>query len=424
MKIGIYWKRICSLLLVLLLFPIWGSRASAEDGGLLEEERLNQWMDAYVRDKQLDGSYETFSVGFCYTATGESWYYNADQWMYSASLYKVPVAMLMAEKEAAGELTQDSTVMGMPLQYWESTALTYSNNDSGHAMVTYLGGTYLGKCSELTIPYTDLNEDYFNDDFYQTSYYTARYMTQVMRTLYEGGEERFPHIVEYLLPAQPDSYLNLSLKDRFAVAQKYGSYEEPNGNKNNHIAAIVYTPNPVIITVMTRNVGDYQERMAEVGAYLTDYALELDAKAEERKAQAEAERLAREEEERRLAEQQSAASEAPAVAETEAPQPAQETPVGSAEKQGAPLLLWLIPAVLAAAVIVAVVLLLRGSGRRRRPVRYRRDYADDEAQYEEPYEDGENEYIDPYEEDEARFRRETVPASRAERRERSYTPRH
>ena len=39
MKIGIYWKRICSLLLVLLLFPIWGSRASAEDGGLLEEER-------------------------------------------------------------------------------------------------------------------------------------------------------------------------------------------------------------------------------------------------------------------------------------------------------------------------------------------------------------------------------------------------
>ena len=252
--------------------------ALSDAPALLDEAELNQWMENYVTANNLVGAGKDFSVGFIYTGTGESWFYNADVFMYSASLYKVPVSMLMAEREAAGELTQDSIVMGMTLQYLESTALTYSNNDSGHAMVDYLGGTYLGKCSDMTIGYTDLPEDYFVEDFYMNSYYTARYITQVMNTLYEGGEERFPHVLEYLLPAQPDNYLNISLKGKYELAQKYGSYQEPNGNENNHITAVVYTPNPVIITVMTRNVGDYQMRMAEIGTYLTDYAQELDSR--------------------------------------------------------------------------------------------------------------------------------------------------
>ena len=252
--------------------------ALSDAPAFLDEAELNQWMENYVTANNLVGAGKDFSVGFIYTGTGESWFYNAEVFLYSASLYKVPVSMLMAEREAAGELTQDSIVMGMTLQYLESTALTYSNNDSGHAMVDYLGGTYLGKCSDMTIGYTDLPEDYFVEDFYVNSYYTARYITQVMNTLYEGGEERFPHVLEYLLPAQPDNYLNISLKGKYELAQKYGSYQEPNGNENNHIAAVVYTPNPVIITVMTRNVGDYQMRMAEIGTYLTDYAQELDSR--------------------------------------------------------------------------------------------------------------------------------------------------
>ena len=39
--------------------------------------------------------------------------------------------------------------MGCTLEYLESTALVYSNNDSGHAMVSFLGGTYNGKCSDI-----------------------------------------------------------------------------------------------------------------------------------------------------------------------------------------------------------------------------------------------------------------------------------
>ena len=228
-------------------------------------------------------------MGFCYTATGDCWYYNADVFMYSASLYKVPVSMLAAEKVAAGELSQEDDSMGVSLSYLEESALIYSNNDSGHMLVHLMGGTDWGKCSDQLIRYTDLDESYFTPDFYGSSFYTARFMTQVMRTLCEGGEERFPHVIENLLIAQPDSYLNLSLMGKYQVAQKYGAFEERNGNSNNHITAIVYTPNPIILAVMTRDVGNYEWVIGQLAARFKDYALTLDEKlvpyVEEKEAQ-------------------------------------------------------------------------------------------------------------------------------------------
>ena len=270
-------------------------QAGKEDSGIIDTAALDRWADSLAQEKGIDPKYQALSIGFCYTGTGDFWFYNPDIWMYSASMYKVPVSMLLAEKVAAGELTQESIVNGTTVEYVESTALVYSNNDSGHSIVSYLGGTYAGKCSDMTEKYTDLPPDYFSSDFLDVSYYTARYMTQVMKTLYEGGEEMFPHVIEYLLQAQPGAYFRKSekLEGVYQVAQKFGAYEEPNGNNNNHCAAIIYTPTPIVVVVMTRNIMDYQNLIAQIGAYLADYSLELDAKAEEW-ARAEAERAAEE----------------------------------------------------------------------------------------------------------------------------------
>ena len=266
-----------------------------EDSGIIDAEALQQWMDGFAQEHDLKQDYKRFSVGFWYSGTGDFWYYDADKWMYSASLYKVPVSMLMAEKEAAGELSQDSVVNGTSLEYLESTALVYSNNDSGHSMVSWLGGTYAGKCSDMTIKFTDLPDSYFDQDFYDVSYYTARYMTQVMSTVYQGGEEKFPHVLDYLKQAQPNDYFNRDsfLQANYTIAQKFGAYEEANGNNNNHCAAVIYTPNPIVVTVMTRNVGDYQNIIAAVGAHLAETALELDGKLDAWK-QAEVDRIAAE----------------------------------------------------------------------------------------------------------------------------------
>ena len=358
---------------------------AAEDSGIIDANELQQWMDSFVQEHNLNQDYMRFSVGFWYSGTGDSWYYDADQWMYSASLYKVPVSMLMAEKEATGELSQDSVVNGTTLEYLESTALIYSNNDSGHSMVSWLGGTYAGKCSDMTIKFTDLPDSYFDQDFYDVSYYTARYMTQVMRTLYQGGDAKFPHVLDYLKQAQPDDYYNrnAALKGSYTIAQKFGAYEEGNGNNNNHCAAVIYTPNPIVVTVMTRNVGDYQNIIAEVGGHLAEYALELDQKLEswkqEQEAQAAAERAAAELAAAQQAaengtaeaiapEMQNAASAEPAPAETNtAAMPASAEPVPAAGQESAtnaaaprriPVAVLILAGVLVAVVIVAALLLV------------------------------------------------------------------
>lgn len=279
-------KALLPLLLALSLLLSFAPAALAEEGGqpegLIDGDHLTAWVDEYRRGQALDRDWQDLSIGFCYTATGETWYYNADVFMYSASLYKVPVCMLMGEREAAGEFTQSDTIQGSTVQFLEEGALIRSNNDYGHVLVSYLEGSFGGKCSDQAIAYTDLPADYFPREFYDSSYYSARFMTQVMETLYLGGEERFPHVIDCLLQAQPEDYLNRSLKDRFPVAQKYGAYDQNNGYNNNHIAAIVYTPHPIVVVIMTRNISDYQTHMAVLGKFLADYALTLDEKLEAR----------------------------------------------------------------------------------------------------------------------------------------------
>ena len=263
-------QKLFSLLLCLVLLLSLAPLVLAEDGSILDEAALDQWIQDYLTQQGIGGGNQLFSVGFCYTATGDSWYYNGDSFMYSASMYKVPVAMLLAEKEASGLINQDTDLGGGTLRYLESTALTFSNNDSGHAMLNYLGEDNSGKASKLCMKYASLDQAYYDQDFFDYSYYSARFITQVMQTLCEGGEERFPHVIENLLIAQPDSYLNLSLMGKYRVAQKYGAFQERNGNSNNHITAIVYTPNPIIVTVMTRNVDQFQQRMAEFRAAMEE----------------------------------------------------------------------------------------------------------------------------------------------------------
>ena len=274
--------KLFSLLLCLVLLFSLAPMALAEEESLLDEAALDRWIQDYLQQHGIGGGNQLFSVGFCYTATGDAWYYNGDTFMYSASMYKVPVAMLLAEKEASGLINQDTDLGGGTLRYLESTALTFSNNDSGHAMLNYLGEDNSGKASKLCMKYASLDQAYYDQDFFDYSYYSARFITQVMETLCAGGEERFPHVIENLLLAQPDSYLNLRLMGKYDVAQKYGAFQERNGNSNNHITAIVYTPTPIIVTVMTRNVEDYQRRMAEIGEYLANYSLELDEKLAQR----------------------------------------------------------------------------------------------------------------------------------------------
>ncbi len=318
--------------LLLCLSLLVSIPACAEEGnsGFLDEEELQRIVETYIRDHGINP--EHFSVGYVYTATGDTWYYNPDFWYYSASIYKVPLMMILAEKEYKCEITRDTMLNGLTLGYAEEIILTHSHNDYAHLMMSVVADTE-PDCREYYKNYVDLPEDYYDPDFRDYSYFTARFMTQVMTTLFREPE-RFPNIIECLKAAQPDHYFRLYIKD-FEIAQKYGSFRDYSYRDFNHTTGIIYTPNPIILTIMSQDIPQPEIAIGELASQLTNYTLSIDEKLPAYLAEQEAARLAAEEA-RRLAEMPPAETgtedvpDAPDAATTAAPGIAAPEPEPSA----------------------------------------------------------------------------------------------
>lgn len=403
-KIG---KRLLCLLLAAALTGA-GAAFAREGESVLDEGALTAMVEQYIQEKNLDP--DNISVGYVYTATGDRWLYNEAQWYYSASCYKVPLMMMLAEKEHQGELSRESQVMGLQLGYAEESVLVYSHNDFAHLMMHFFGTDW--ECREGYQKYSDMPKEDYHEDFYNYSYFNIRFLTDVMETLY-NEPERFPNIIDCLKRAQPDDYFHGCLGDRFEVAQKYGSYKSEYGDQNewNNTAGIIYTPNPIVLVVMTKDlsVQKGEQVIQDLCLRFVDYTLALDeaiAQAEEERLRAEEEERLRAEEEERLraeateAPAESAAPAAPAMTDPGRISPHRQT----AGQAGLLLALALVVALAAGVGLVVAGLLTR---RRKAPVRRRRAAQDDDdyGAYEEydDYEDYED-YDEPgesREEDEA-----------------------
>jgi hypothetical protein len=111
-------------------------------------------------------------------------------------------------------------------------------------------------------------------------------MTDVMKTLF-SEPERFPHVADCLKQAQPGHYFHLILGDDVPIAQKYGYYhDDEDGSDWTHTAGIFYTPNPFILTVMTRYGGMGESIIGDLGVLFFEYTGELDKRLEQREEKA------------------------------------------------------------------------------------------------------------------------------------------
>jgi len=373
-KLSLY-RRIFSLLLCLALFLGMGCSAFADDSaeGVIDPAALQQLVDDFVAERGLNP--KNFSVGYVYTATGEEWYYNPDTWYYPASMYKVPLMMVLAEKVSSGELQQDSDLGGYSVALAEEYIISYSNNDYAHYVRQYLGGDEVWR--EHAKSYATLEPDDYPPDYMDYCYFSPRYITQVVKTLYNESE-RFPNIIESMLVARPthDFRLSTHMNNTYEIAQKYGSYADDLGDNWNHNTGIIYTPNPFVLTVMTRNVDNYEKVISDVAVMLTEYTLTLEEELEvyeEEQAQAaeeaaEAERLAAEQaaeeakaEQERIAAQK---AEAEALAEAEA----------RADAKRQKLTLLGVGGGLALLFVVLLILLIKRQAKRRRYREYQRRF--------------------------------------------------
>lgn len=286
--------------------------------GLIDGEALTAMVDAFADAHNVARS--NLSIGYVYTATGDAWYYNGDAWYYAASLYKLPLMMLLAEQVSAGELDQEDEIYGMTVSKIEEYVVTYSNNDWAHRIRTYLGGDEVWRRDAMG--FSSLPEGSYDPDYMDYSYFSARYITEVLQTLY-NNPDRFPYILDCMLKSEQAHYFRLSdSMHQYPIAQKYGAWPETPGHNFNHTAGIIYTENPFILTVMTDNAPSYERLIGDAAVMMTEYTLTLDAQLDAYRAQlaaqAEAERLAAEQAERERLAAEQAERERQAAAEAQA----------------------------------------------------------------------------------------------------------
>ena len=232
--------------------------APAADGHLIDGDTLTKFFDEYLHENYCDNEDQCLSIAVWCPDTDEYWYYNPDVWMYGVNWYRLPVSMYLAEKVSKGELTMDTVVNGITLEYAISTALAATSNPSSSSMVLYLGGNMTTNCADLTTGLSNLPESYFVDEYYQENAYTARLMLEITKTLYLGGEERFPLVEESMKDAMPDDFFkrDWNVGHDWVIAQASAAYWGEGAGDRVHCTGIIYTPSPIVLTVMMKNIAD------------------------------------------------------------------------------------------------------------------------------------------------------------------------
>lgn len=335
--------------------------------GIINDKELTAMVENFMAERGI--SKKGFSLGFCYTATGDTWYYNGDAWFYPASMYKVPLMMLIAEKVYSGELTQESLIDGMAVAEIEELILTYSNNDWAHRIRAYLGGD--AEWRETAKKFSTLNDEDYDPDYLEYCYFNNRYMTEVMKTLYYNSEQ-YPNLIDCLLDAQPNHYFRLAMEGQYDIAQKYGSFIDQMSNNFNNTTGVIYTDNPCIITVMTRNVDNPEKIISDAAVLLTNYSLSLDKKlvayqSELAAAEAEEQRKA---EEAAAADEQRRAEQERQKAEAEAAQKAIQEQAARQEARKQFVMKAAIVVAVLALITVAVSTVITSRRRKKRDDRY------------------------------------------------------
>ena len=217
-----------------------------------------------------------FAMGYCYTATGDTWYYNGDALMLGGSIYKLPLNMRVTEKVAEGTLSETDRVGGYSLPQAQYLSLVHSDNAVSQAMQRYLvgypGSYYRAYRDEIAVYSGDFQDD-IPEKYYSGNYFSARFMINTLSYLYDHSED-FETILNHMKEAQPGAYFK-RYTDKYVIAHKYGYID---GAIND--VGIVYTDTPFLLAAFTYNTGNGEEVLGRLCALLCGYTNELDAQRE------------------------------------------------------------------------------------------------------------------------------------------------
>ena len=213
------------------------------------------------------------AYGYRNAVTGEEHYFNPDQYMVSASMYKVPLNMAVAEKVYEGEISFETLIGGLTYRQLQEGSIIYSDNEYARVLWNYVGYGSYRSYRRYIAPLMGEDADTVDPQYYVNNFFTPRQMIHCLTELYDN-QERYPGVIDCMKRAEPTEYFRRSER-RYEIAHKYGYWEDQTLHMND--CAIVYTDEPILIVCFTDGLHNAYQVLAEFCTLMCDYAqYELD----------------------------------------------------------------------------------------------------------------------------------------------------
>lgn len=240
-------KLVSAILAVMLIvgavFPVFAAEDEIFDfEGKDWDDIAAEFMERYGIDP------DTLAFGYYNTVTGEEYYHNGDQYMISASVYKLPLNMYFSEKIYNGELDWSDTIGSWTYEEIQHYSMEFSNNELSEMLRDSIG-TFQQYRAAIA-PYCGFESDDMNEHFFNANVFTPEQIMYALKLLY-NEPDRYPRMIEYMKKANQDNFFCYN-EDRFEIAHKYG-YTDAEGYYVINDVGIVYTDDPIILVMFTNH---------------------------------------------------------------------------------------------------------------------------------------------------------------------------
>lgn len=274
-------KRIAALLPVLAL--LWLVPAAAAEGGRTSPDAEGEplpyadrfdgkdW-DAVMEEFLTQHGANTARLGLAYynTVTGEEHEINGDVYRYAASVYKLPLNMLYAERVCKGEIQMDDVIGGWTYAEAQRLSLENSSNEISAMLSSHLG-TRQQYCEALAPLLAD-DPDTLGEEYLFKCYVNQLTPTQILHALklLYADPDRYPNVLDHMLKAQQREYFCMTER-RYPIAHKYGCLFGEDGATTVNDCGIVYTDDPILLVMFTGNLPGAFTLMADYCTLMCDY---------------------------------------------------------------------------------------------------------------------------------------------------------
>ena len=223
---------------------------------------LGGTIERYLAEKGVAS--RSVTIGWEDIESGEEWYLGADVFMEGASTYKLPLAMLYADRVAEGSLTREDRLGAYTVDLAVREALVNSSNNAADALRSGVSDDQVTYRTAIAVN-CGLDPVELPSGYYTANQFSPRFLIGTLRTLWNNSE-KYGWLLEYMKQAQPTGCFS-RYRGAYEVAHK-------TGNALGFICdtGIVYTARPFLLTVMSSGLGAADRVLGEIARIAMDYA--------------------------------------------------------------------------------------------------------------------------------------------------------